>query len=172
MGHSTHDPEPFLGLLRAFEIGLVADVRRHPASRRVPHFNAGELEPLLAASGIGYEHMAELGGRRRPVTGSPNAGWRSDQFQGYADHMGSAEFVSALERLLELAAARPTAVMCAEAQWTRCHRRLLSDAVLARGLEVLHIDARGGTEPHGLTGFAVVDRGRVIYPPVQAQLDV
>ena len=138
----------------------------------MPWFNGPELARWLAAEGIAYEHFEALGGRRSPRPDSPNGGWRVGQFQGYADHMESEEFRAALDRLEQLAAGRRTAIMCAEAQWTRCHRRLLSDALLARGVQVHHIDARGGAEPHGLTGFAVVDRNRVTYPPVQAQLDV
>jgi uncharacterized protein (DUF488 family) len=148
------------------------DVRRFPSSRRLPHFNAPVLERSLGERGIDYLHMVELGGRRDPAPDSPNAGWRVGQFRGYADHMGSGEFTTALKRLEALARARPTAVMCAEAQWWRCHRRLLSDALLVDGFEVLHIDARGATAPHELTDFAVVEEGRIGYPPAQAELDV
>jgi uncharacterized protein (DUF488 family) len=149
---------------------VLADVRRFPGSRRVPHFNAGELERVLADAGIEYVHLPELGGRRRPVPGSPNGGWRSEQFQGYADHMASDEFAAGLERLLRLASGRPLAVMCAEAQWWRCHRRLLSDALVVRGVEVLHIDSRGGSRRHELTDLAVVQSGRLTYPPAQGRL--
>jgi uncharacterized protein (DUF488 family) len=148
------------------------DVRRFPSSRRFPHFNAPELERSLGERGIEYQHMVELGGRRDPMPDSPNAGWRVGQFRGYADHMGAVEFTAALKRLEDLARARPTAVMCAEAQWWRCHRRLLSDALVVDGFEVLHIDARGATAPHELTEFAVVEHGRIGYPPAQAKLDV
>ena len=148
------------------------DVRRFPSSRRLPHFNGPELARSLGERRIDYLHMVELGGRRDPTPDSPNAGWRVGQFRGYADHMGTGEFAAALERLEGLARARPTAVMCAEAQWWRCHRRLLSDALLVAGLEVLHIDARGATTPHELTEFAVVEDGRIGYPPAQAELDV
>ena len=116
--------------------------------------------------------MPELGGRRKPLADSPNGGWRSAQFQGYADHMASAEFQAALERLLELASKRRAAVMCAEAQWWRCHRRLLSDALLCRGADVIHVDSRGGSERHELTEFAVVEAGAVSYPPVQGSLEL
>jgi uncharacterized protein (DUF488 family) len=94
------------------------------------------------------------------------------QFQGYADHMASDEFAAGLGRLEAVARERRTAVMCAEAQWRRCHRRLLSDALLARGWEVVHVDARGGREPHSLTDFAVTEGEHVTYPPAQAALDV
>ena len=148
---------------------VLVDVRRYPGSRRVPWTNSGEIERALP---VDYLHLAELGGRRSPQPESVNGGWRSQQFQGYADHMASTGFVAAFERLLGLARERRPAVMCAEAQWWRCHRRLLSDALLTHGVEVRHIDARGGAEPHRLTDFAVVDHGRMAYPPQQSALDV
>jgi uncharacterized protein (DUF488 family) len=147
-------------------------VRRYPSSRRMPWFNGPLLARSLDAAGIGYEHYESLGGRRSPLAGSPNGGWRVGQFQGYADHMESEEFQAGVERLLAPAAERRTAVMCAEAQWVKCHRRLLSDALTARGHEVLHIDSRGATRPHELTDFAVVEGERVTYPPLQAELGV
>jgi uncharacterized protein (DUF488 family) len=153
-------------------VKLVADVRRFPSSRRLPHFNARELERALAGAEIGYLHLPELGGRRNPSAHSPNSGWRVGQFRGYADHMRSDEFQAAIAGLEELATARPTAVMCAEAQWWRCHRRLLSDALLVRGFEVMHIDGRGGLAPHELTPFAIVEHGHLAYPPAQAELEV
>jgi uncharacterized protein (DUF488 family) len=138
----------------------------------MPWFNGGELDRSLGAAGIGYEHFEALGGRRAPQPGSTNGGWRVGQFQGYADHMASDGFRAALARLEALAAQRRVAIMCAEAQWTSCHRRLTSDALLARGHEVLHIDSRGHTRAHELTDFAVVDGERVDYPPLQTRLGV
>jgi uncharacterized protein (DUF488 family) len=170
VGHSVHDPGEFMALLHAHDVQLLIDVRRHPASRRVPHFNSGLLAETLQSGGIAYEHVEELGGRRSPVADSPNGAWRNEQFRGYADHMATAEFRGALERLV--AEPRRTAVMCAEARWVNCHRRLIADAVTARGHEVLHIDGRGGIERHELTDFAVVRDGDITYPPVQASLDV
>jgi uncharacterized protein (DUF488 family) len=145
------------------------DVRRHPGSRRVPWTNSGEIERALP---VAYAHLPALGGRRRPAGDSPNAGWESGQFRGYADHMRSAEFRDALAELERLAAERTTAVMCAEAQWWRCHRRLLADALLVRGWEVLHVGSAGGVTIHQLTEFAVVEDGRLAYPPAQQALDV
>jgi uncharacterized protein (DUF488 family) len=171
IGHSVHEADEFLRMLRSCGVELLADVRRYPASRRVPHFNSGVLAETLRSAGIGYEHIEELGGRRSPAPESPNTGWRNDQFRGYADHMASDEFQSALARLE--ADDRRTALMCAEAQWVNCHRRLISDALVARGHHVLHVDARGGTAPHELTDFALVSGdGRVSYPPAQASLGV
>ena len=172
IGHSTHDPEAFLALLRRHGVEVVADVRRYPSSRRLPHFNAPELERALGQVDIEYLHLPELGGRRDPAPDSPNTGWRVGQFRGYADHMGSDEFRGGLARLEELARARTTAVMCAEALWWRCHRRLLSDTLLIRGFEVIHIDARGGSASHELTPFALVENDQLAYPPAQAELEV
>lgn len=172
IGHSTHELEAFIDLLRGQEVQTLADVRRYPSSQRMPWFGAAPLADGLGAAGIEYVHLPELGGRRSAVPGSPNGGWRVGQFQGYADHMASEEFGAGLRRLEALAAEHRTAVMCAEAQWWRCHRRLLSDALVARGWEVLHVDFRGRVERHSLTEFAVVDGERVTYPPAQAALDV
>jgi uncharacterized protein (DUF488 family) len=151
-------------------IECVADVRRFPSSRRMPHFNAGALKRELGD--IGYVHVEELGGRRNPVPGSPNGGWRVKQFQGYADHMESEEFARGLERLEAVARDRRTAVMCAEAQWTSCHRRLLSDALLVRGWRVLHIRSDGRQEEHALTEFAEQRGERLVYPSGQTELGV
>jgi uncharacterized protein (DUF488 family) len=167
IGHSTHPPPRLLELLDAHGVTRVADVRRAPRSRRTPQFNAETLRPELPAAGVDYVHLPELGGWRSPIAGSEeNAGWRNRSFRGYADHMGSDEFAAGLERLVALAAERPTAAMCAEAPWWRCHRRLVADALSARGWEVCHIGPDGGLARHELTEFAVVgEGGRVTYPP-------
>jgi uncharacterized protein (DUF488 family) len=167
IGHSTHEAEAFAQLLEKHGIEVLADVRRHPGSRRVPWTNDGEIERVLP---VRYVHLPELGGRRRPAPGSPNEWWESDQFRGYADHMASKEFATGLRRLLELP--RPLTLMCAEAQWWRCHRRLLVDALVVRGEEVLHIDLRGEVERHRLTESAVVEAGVIVYPPSQGELPV
>jgi uncharacterized protein (DUF488 family) len=170
IGHSVHEADEFLGLLHAHDIELLVDVRRYPASRRVPQFNSGVLAETLGSGGIGYEHVEPLGGRRSPAPDSPNTGWRNQQFRGYADHMASEEFQSALAALE--AERRRSAVMCAEAQRVNCHRRLIADALVAHGHQVLHIDGRGNTSPHELTDFALVSGGRVSYPPVQESLEI
>src|SRR4051794_3482056 len=125
VGHSVHEPGEFMELLHAHDVRLLVDVRRHPASRRVPQFNSPPLAETLASGGIAYQHSEELGGRRSPAPDSPNGGWRNDQFRGYADHMATPEFKAALEGLV--AEERRTAVMCAEARWVSCHRRLIAD---------------------------------------------
>ena len=126
----------------------------------------------LAEAGIEYVHMPALGGRRRPVPGSPNSGWSNEQFQGYADHMNAPEFQSAFRELLDLCASAPTTCMCAEAQWWRCHRRLICDATLVAGHPAVHIMSATRTEEHALTEFAVVQDGRLTYPPAQGSLPV
>jgi uncharacterized protein (DUF488 family) len=173
IGHSTHELDRFVELLRGAGIGALADVRTVPKSRRMPWFWGDALAESLPAAGIAYRHFRDLGGFRRPQPGSPNGGWRVAAFQGYADNMATDRWRAALDELQALAAERRTAVMCAEAQWTRCHRRLVSDALLVRGWTVLHIDSRGATKPHALTPFAVVrDGDHIDYPAEQQSLDV
>lgn len=164
VGHSNLEPPAFLDLLRGQGVELLVDVRRFPGSRRVPWTRAESLAELLGGAGIEYLHLEGLGGRRRPAAGSPNDGWRVAQFQGYADHMSSAEFGAGLERLEGEARARRAATMCAEALWWRCHRRLLADRLLANGWRVLHLDGRGGLAEHTLTEFARVEGGSLTYP--------
>jgi uncharacterized protein (DUF488 family) len=168
IGHSTHEAQAFAELLGAHAVDLLVDVRRHPGSRRVPWTNPGVIERALP---VEYLHLPELGGRRKPAADSQNGLWRNASFRGYADHMASAEFANGLERLVALGAAelRPV-VMCAEGLWWRCHRRLIADALVARGVDVLHIDTRGGLQPHTLTEGAVVADGRAAYPPAQGAL--
>ena len=148
----------------------LVDVRRFAGSRRHPQYGAEQLAASLAEQGIGYEHVAALGGRRPVQPGSCNDGWQVAAFRGYADHLRSDEFARGLARLEELAVGRCVVVMCAEAQWWRCHRRLVSDALLVRGWRVRHIGSDGRVEDHSLTPFAVVDDGRLSYPAEQTSL--
>jgi uncharacterized protein (DUF488 family) len=160
-----------VALLRDQGVAALADVRASPGSRRLPQFNRGLLERTLPERGLAYVHLPELGGRRRPVPGSPNTGWEVEAFRGYADHMASDEFAHGLARLEELASARPTAVMCAEALWWRCHRRLVADALTVREWEVRHIGPDGKVTLHELLPFAVVaGDGGISYPPAQREL--
>jgi uncharacterized protein (DUF488 family) len=163
VGHSTHSIDMFLELLRMHAIELVVDVRRFPGSRRLPHFNSGLLEENLQAQGISYRHMEGLGGRRDAVGGTSNAGWRNAAFRGYADHMKTTEFAENLKALMEEARKRPTAVMCAEGLWWKCHRRLIADALATDGRTVVHILPDGATQEHELTEFARVDQGVLFY---------
>jgi uncharacterized protein (DUF488 family) len=172
IGHSTHSLDRLLELLALHGVEAVADVRLIPRSRRMPHFSAESLAEELPRHGIRYLPTRDLGGRRHARPGSPNTGWRVSGFRGYADYMDTPEFAAGLARLEAEANARPTAVMCAEGLWWRCHRRLIADALLVRGRRVVHIGPDGRTSPHELTDFAVVEDGRLTYPAPQGELEV
>jgi uncharacterized protein (DUF488 family) len=146
-------------------VGQLADVRAYPSSSRMPWFNRETLSRELSPLGVAYVHLPQLGGRRAPSPQSRNTGWRVAGFRGYADHMASPEFVAGLEALEALASRRTTAIMCAEALWWRCHRRLLSDALTVRGWEVVHVGSTGRATTHQLTSFAVMDAGTLTYAP-------
>jgi uncharacterized protein (DUF488 family) len=165
IGHSTSPLEEFIGLLRGERIGLLSDVRRYPASRMHPHFNAETLARSLTAADMRYGAYSELGGRRSAQPASTNTRWRNASFRGYADYMETPAFEAALARLMADAADARTAIMCAEAPWWRCHRALIADALKARGVEVLHI--MGGNDPivHPYTSAASVVDGKLYYGP-------
>jgi len=171
IGHSTRSAGELIAILAEAGIERLVDVRRFPASRRHPQFGRDALAAALAEAGIAYRHEPDLGGRRPPRPDSPNTAWRVAAFRGYADHMDSREFRAALERLLAGAAERPTAVMCAEAVPWRCHRRLIADALVARGIAVVHLLAPGRSDPHVLSPDArVLPDHRLVYPaPADAQ---
>ncbi len=165
IGHSNHPIERFIALLAGQSIAQLVDVRRFPASRAHPHFGGEALAASLAASGIGYRHFPELGGRRtKRLPDSPNTAWRVAAFNAYADHLQSAEAQAALAELVQLAGAKPTAFMCAEALPWQCHRRVIADALLAGGWTVLDIMPAGKAMPHKLPEFARVENGVVTYP--------
>ncbi len=164
IGHSTRSWDEFLSLLRENGIRALVDVRHFPTSAHVPWTNREILAAQLAAAGIGYEHLVALGGYRKPLPDSKNPGWRNAGFRGYADHMATPEFEEAMRHLIAEARERRTAVMCAEAVPWRCHRGLLSDALLARGVHVAHILGPGKAQDHALTPFAKIHGGRVTYP--------
>jgi uncharacterized protein (DUF488 family) len=170
IGHSTHSGEAFLALLRAFQIGLLADVRRFPGSRKFPHFNVDFLSVHLPAEGIAYRPLPELGGRRKPLPDSGNTGWRHEAFRGYADYMETEAFAAALNELKKLAGTQRVAYMCSEAVWWRCHRRLISDKLVSAGWQVWHILALNKAEPHRLASPAVFQNGVLSYPPAQPGL--
>jgi uncharacterized protein (DUF488 family) len=169
-GHSTRSADEIVAILGAHGIERVADVRAHPGSRRHPHVASAAMRGWLAEAGIDYVHLPSLGGRRRPQPGSPNSGWTNAQFQGYADHMASAEFQAGLRELLDLCARARTTCMCSEAQWWRCHRRMICDAALVAGRPAIHIMSAARAVPHELTPFARVENGRLTYPPAQTSL--
>jgi uncharacterized protein (DUF488 family) len=171
VGHSTHSLDGLLALLARHGVETVVDVRRTPRSRRHPQFNLDSLATELPQRGVDYRHLPALGGRRRPRSDSPNGGWKQDAFRGYADYALTGEFVAGLEQLCALARERATAVMCAEALWWRCHRRLIADRLTALGWTVCHIAADGGLTEHKLPPFALVQSDKSIrYPPTQVAL--
>jgi uncharacterized protein (DUF488 family) len=163
IGHSTRSIEEFLGMLASFGIKVLADVRKLPGSRKYPQFDKENLEVSLQNAGIKYLHMPDLGGRRKPNKDSKNTGWRSASFRGYADYMQTGPFQNAMEQLEGLGRRQPTAYMCSEAVWWRCHRSLMSDYLKARGWNVLHIMAVGKGQPHKYTPPARVDGNTVSY---------
>jgi uncharacterized protein (DUF488 family) len=164
IGHSNRSIDEFLALLRAHGIKQLVDVRTAAGSRKNPQFMTGNLARSLAADSIRYTHLPALGGFRKPRPDSINSAWRNESFRGYADYMQTPEFDAALATLLDLAAREPTAIMCAEAVPWRCHRSLIADAVVARGLTTGHIVSPTRCNPHTLTSFARVENGRVTYP--------
>ena len=139
VGHSTRSAAELLEILRAHGVQAVADVRQIPKSRRLPHFNVEQLAQWLPKAGIAYLPFKQLGGRRRARKDSINLGWRNESFRGYADFMQTPAFAAALDELIASALRAPTATMCAEAVPWRCHRSLISDALLVRGWRVLDI---------------------------------
>jgi uncharacterized protein (DUF488 family) len=164
VGHSTRSLPEFLGLLKAHGVSRVVDVRTIPRSRHNPQFNRETLPAALEAAGLGYVHLKGLGGLRHPRPDSPNLGWRTAGFRGFADYMLTPEFAKQLQALVELAGRERLAVMCAEAVPWRCHRSLIADALVVRGLRVEHILGPGRRQPHRLTPFARVEGGRLTYP--------
>jgi uncharacterized protein (DUF488 family) len=149
LGHGTASAEELVALLAGAGVERLVDVRTAPGSRRHPQFRRETMAGWLAEAGVAYRWEPELGGFRKPAPDSVNHVLRHPAFRGYADYMRTPPFWVALDRLLAEAAMAPTAAMCSETLWWRCHRRLLSDAaVLVRGAEVLHLDHRGGQEPH------------------------
>jgi uncharacterized protein (DUF488 family) len=174
IGHSTRPIEDFIAALKAAGVDMVADVRRFPKSRRYPHFNGEALAPALAEAGIGYRHFPELGGRRgKRADGqpSPNTLWRQEPFRNYADYAETPEFRAAFDALTALARAGTPAIMCAEAVWWQCHRRIVADYLLAAGFAVEHIFDAKKREPATLTPGAVPrGDGTIRYEGEQKQL--
>jgi uncharacterized protein (DUF488 family) len=155
IGHSTRTIDQFVGLLKEHGIELLVDVRRFPGSRRHPQFGSVPLAASLAGEGIGYVHAEALGGRRSSDAAggpSPNGAWRHSAFRAYADYMATPDFQRALERLIELSRERTTVIMCAEAVPWRCHRRLITDALLARGIPMLDVTGPGAADSGGAPG--------------------
>lgn len=170
IGHSTRALAELVELLNAHGVRTLADVRAFPGSRRYPHFNAENLAAALPPLGITYLPCPNLGGRRKPSPDSINTGWRNASFRAYADYMQTPQFAAALESLMEVARASPTAIMCSEAVPWRCHRSLIADALLVRGWQVLDIMSPTKAAEHKLTPFAKVDGIRITYPAEEAEL--
>jgi len=198
IGHSTRTLDELVALLGEHDVTCLADIRRYPGSRRHPHFSRESLEQSLPIAGvilrradaegssegqrrrsfavsaaqddtpIEYIHFADLGGRRTPSKNSRNMAWENPQFRGYADYMATPQFRAAIERLLD--SERATAVMCAEAVPWRCHRNLLSDELVRRGVEVIHILGAGSSQPHKLSSMARIIDDCVTYPPDQSAM--
>ena len=168
IGHSTRPREELIALLQHYGVATLVDVRTMPRSRHNPQFNTDELTAVLPHAGIAYAHLPRLGGLRHGLgAASPNTGWRNLSFRGYADYMQTADFAQGLDELQALTAGGPVALMCAEAVPWRCHRSLIADALLVRGVVAHEIRSRTRAEAHTLTPFAQVDGERITYPEIQ-----
>jgi hypothetical protein len=165
IGHSTHPIDEFIALLKRYGIEQLVDVRTVPKSRHVPQFNSDALASALGEQGIGYAHLKLLGGLRHAKKDSINTAWRNASFRGYADYMASDEFAMGIDRLIDLAKAKRTVIMCAEAVPWRCHRSLIGDALLVRGIAAEDIMSATSSKPHKLTDFAKTDGQQITYPP-------
>ena len=164
LGHSTRPEEEFLTILAAFGIELVVDIRTVPRSRKNPQYDQASFERWLGAAGVKYQHLRDLGGLRRPSKDSVNTGWRNESFRGYADYMETAQFRNALEQLIAEASRWCVVIVCAEAVPWRCHRSLVGDALLVRGIDVRDIMTASNSKAHQLTPWARVDGTRITYP--------
>jgi uncharacterized protein (DUF488 family) len=165
VGHSTHSLDELVALLAAHDVTLLADVRRVPRSARHPHFHATVLAEALPVLGVRYQPLPLLAGWRRTRDDSPNRAWRNVSFRGYADYALTEPFATGLRELRDLGAERRTAMMCSEALWWRCHRRIIADHLVAAGDVVFHIGSDGRASQHALSSFArVTDEGAVMYP--------
>ena len=163
IGHSTRTAKEFEELVRAHHIKSIVDVRTYPMSRRFPHFNQKQLSEQLAQTGVGYHHIPALGGMRKPLAKSKNTAWRNASFRGYADHMETEAFANGIKELLGVAAGSPTAFMCAESVWWKCHRSLIADHLKSKGHEVIHILTVDKTEVHPYTSAARIVDGELSY---------
>ena len=169
IGHSTRTIADFIRLLKAHGVQRVIDVRTIPRSRHNPQFNRDQLSPALHRARMHYTHMPGLGGLRRAQRDSSNTAWRNASFRGYADYMQTAEFDENLSRCIALARRERVVLMCAEAVPWRCHRSLIADALIVRGIETMEITSGVRARPHALTQWARVRGTRVTYPAARAQ---
>jgi uncharacterized protein (DUF488 family) len=164
IGHSTHPIEEFIDILKAYSIDCLVDVRTIAKSRYNPQFHEDNLPTSLAAAKIDYIHLTVLGGLRSTRSDSPNQAWRNKSFRGYADYMQTPEFAAGIDELLKIAEQQPTAIMCAEAVPWRCHRSLIGDALLVRGVDVQDIMTKTSVKSHAMTSFAKVQGQNITYP--------
>jgi uncharacterized protein (DUF488 family) len=165
IGHSTHSLDRFLALLAQHEVKAVVDIRRFPGSRKRPQFGRENLASAFRQASVEYRWLEALGGRRHKQQGeSPNLSLENKGFRNYADYMPTEEFREGVEKLLAIARQKKTAIMCAEGLFWRCHRRLVSDFLMAKGITVQHIMPTGELRPHTLTRGAVIADGQVTYP--------
>jgi uncharacterized protein (DUF488 family) len=173
IGHSTRPLDEFIAMLQGHHIQRLVDVRTVPRSRHNPQFNIDTLPTALEAAGIAYTHMKGLGGLRPQRKDSINLGWHNASFRAYADYMQTGEFTDNLQQAIDMGSKERIALMCAEAVPWRCHRSLVADALLVRGIEVEEIVTPEKSEPHKLTPFAHVEGTRITYPsdePTTGQL--
>jgi len=168
IGHSTRTIDDFTALLQAHGVQLIVDIRTIPRSRRNPQFNEDSLAASLKNSGIDYVRLKELGGLRHPRKDSQNKGWRNESFRGFADYMQTPDFEAGINELIGLARDRTVAIMCAEALPWRCHRSLVADALLVRGIQVEHIMTLKKRTEHSMTKWAMVDGRNITYPELSA----
>lgn len=163
VGHSTHTIDGFIDILRQYQIETLVDVRQFPGSRRLPHFNQDALHDALTAADIRYQHLVQLGGRRPVRPDSHNLAWHNPSFRGYADYMETSPFLEGVDRLLEIARAGRTAIMCSEAVWWRCHRSMIADYLKSKGVQVFHILGAKKIQEHPYTSAAKLVNGQLSY---------
>lgn len=164
IGHSTRSLDEFLEILHQYHINELIDIRTIPRSRHNPQFNGNELAHFLRNHHIGYRHEKKLGGLRHTHKDSINTAWENASFRGFADYMQTADFASGLEKLIDIAKTKNVVIMCAEAVPWRCHRSLIGDALLARGIEVDDIYSLSSVKPHELTPWATIHGTTITYP--------
>jgi uncharacterized protein (DUF488 family) len=172
IGHSTRSIGEFIEILKSADIQILADVRRFPGSRAYPHFNKETLSESLKKQNIRYIHLPELGGRRKAKKDSRNTAWRNEAFRGYADYMETLEFKEGMNHLESLAKEAPTAMMCSEVVWWRCHRSLISDYLKSEGWQVIHLMDKNKTQEHPYTSASRIVEGKLNYEENNSQLNI
>jgi uncharacterized protein (DUF488 family) len=163
IGHSTRSEAEFLAMLKSFGINIVVDIRRLPGSRKYPQFDMDNLKISLEENHMQYIYLADLGGRRKAQKDSKNNRWKNPSFRAYADYMETDSFKNAASELEQLASKKPTAIMCSEAVWWRCHRSMVADYLKVKGWAVLHIMALEKAQEHPYTQPATIVDGQVCY---------